>query len=67
MMGLEDDPFPLGPGNFSGVNSLLNFGGVLVDSEGTMITLQKGPFWLEDRHSNVSFWGWLPTARCEVL
>ena len=26
---LEDDPFLLGPGHFSGVNSLLNFGWVL--------------------------------------
>ena len=26
---LEDDPFLLGFGNFSGVNSLLNFGGVV--------------------------------------
>ena len=29
MVGLEDDPFLLGFGNFSGVNSLLNFGGVM--------------------------------------
>ena len=28
MMGKEDDPFLLGFGNFSGVNSLLNFGGI---------------------------------------
>ena len=28
MMGLEDDPFLLGFGNFSGENSLLNFRGV---------------------------------------
>ncbi len=28
MVGMEDDPFLLGFGNFSGVNSLLNFGGV---------------------------------------
>ena len=27
MVGLEEDPFLLGFGNFSGVNSLLNFGG----------------------------------------
>ena len=27
-LGLEDDPFLLGPGNFSGVNSLLNFQGL---------------------------------------
>ena len=26
---LEDDPFLLGPGNFSGENSLLNFGEVI--------------------------------------
>ena len=25
MMGLEDDPFLLGPGNFSGANELFNF------------------------------------------
>ena len=27
MMGLEDKPFPLGPGNLSGANEFLNFGG----------------------------------------
>ena len=30
MMGKEDDPFLLGCGNFSGVNSLLNFGGIYI-------------------------------------
>ncbi len=34
MVGQEDDPFLLGPGNFSGENSLLNFRGVPPEVKG---------------------------------